>query len=102
MAFKINDMDIDNCYIEGYTSCIAGETTLRLNCKRTVSESQLQSIIACHTELPTIAIEPASCFDKKGCKPIEVGDTLIESVRLDRKHVKQLIKELKRWLRRGC
>lgn len=41
MAFKINDIDFDGCCIEGYTSGIAGETTLRINCKHTIRESEL-------------------------------------------------------------
>lgn len=100
MAFKIIDMDDKNCYIEGYSSCIESDT-LRIKCVTEIDEKKIRWYKANYGEIPTISNEPSGYLNPQGCKPLEAGDTLIESVRLDRKQVKLLIKELKRWLRKG-
>lgn len=98
MAFKIHDMDDENCYIEGYSSCIESDT-LRLKCVLLIDEDRINRYKAYYGDLPTIPNDPSGLSNPKGCRPIKVGDTIIESVRLSRKQVKQLIQELKNWLK---
>ena len=72
-------------YIEGYTSNTVGATFLRINCKVTLDEDLIN-------------------FRKKFCPHYynpKAGDISGEGVRLNKKQVKQLIKELKKWLRKG-
>lgn len=70
-------------YIEGYTSNTAGATFLRINCKVTLDEDLIR-------------------FRKNNNRyELEVGKQVGEGVRLNKKQVKQLIKELKKWLRKG-
>ena len=88
-------------YIEGYTSNTVGETYLRINCKCLIDEEKIDWYKRCWTELPTIPIHPSCYLDKKGCRPIQDGDIIGEGVRLNKKQVKQLIKELEKWLRKG-
>ena len=83
-------------YIEGYTSNTVGETYLRINCKSRIDESKLEWYRRCYGEIPTIINGV-----KRGCRPLQDGDIIGEGVRLNKKQVKQLIKELKKWLRRG-
>ena len=88
-------------WIEGYTSNTVGHTYLRINCKCLIDEERIDWYKRLWTELPTIPIKPSVHFDKQGCRPIQVGDIIGEGVRLNKKQVKQLIKELKKWLRKG-
>lgn len=74
-------------YIEGYTSNTVGETFLRLNVKSIPDQDMYD------TYKRTGAIE--SHFTYK------VGQPFGEGIRLNKKQVKQLIKELKKWLRKG-
>lgn len=74
-------------YIEGYTSNTVGETYLRMNIK-VIPDQEMYD-----TYKRTGAIE--DCFTFK------VGKPFGEGIRLSRKQVKQLIKELKKWLKKG-
>ena len=74
-------------YIEGYTSNTVGETYLRLNIK-VIPDQELYD-----------------CYKKTGViesvKTYKVGQPFGEGIRLSKKQVKRLIKELKKWLRKG-
>lgn len=70
-------------YIEGYTSNTVGATFLRINCKVALDED----LVRFH--------------QKTDHFKLEVGRHIGEGVRLNKKQVKQLIKELKKWLRKG-
>lgn len=70
-------------YIEGYTSNTVGATFLRINCKVTLDEDLIRF------------------RNKTNHFNLEVGRHIGEGVRLNKKQVKQLIKELKKWLRKG-
>lgn len=110
MAFKIVNetyecLDGENPerygYIEGYTSNTVGETYLRINCKALIDEHKLDWYKRVYGEIPTTP----SCDNfppyKKGLRPLQDGDIIGEGVRLDKRQVKLLIKELKKWLRKG-
>ena len=84
-------------YIEGYTSNTVGKTYLRLNCKSLVDNEILEWYKRVYGEIPTT---PCG-LGEKGCRPLQNGDIIGEGVRLNKKQVKKLIKELKKWLRRG-
>lgn len=88
-------------YIEGYTSGTAGETCLRINCKSLVDDGMLNWYMRCYGAIPTIPDQSGDCINKKGCRTLQSGDVIGDGVRLSKKQVKQLIKELKLWLRRG-
>ena len=70
-------------YIEGYTSNTVGETFLRINCKATLDEDLVRF------------------YQTTGHFNLEVGRHIGEGVRLNKKQVKQLIKELQKWLKKG-
>lgn len=88
-------------YIKGYTSNTVGETYLRLNCKSVLDDEQIDWYKRVFGEVPTTPNTPSSALRKKGCRPLQAGDIIGEGIRLNKKQVRQLIKELKRWLRRG-
>ena len=104
MAFKIvNETYVDDNrnpevfgYIEGYTSNTVGETYLRLNVKVLIDEKKISWHKRLHGDIPKIAFG----FEK-GIRPIQDGDIVGEGIRLNKKQVKQLIKELRKWLRKG-
>lgn len=87
-------------YIEGYTSNTVGETYLRINCKTLIDENMLAWYKRCWGEIPTIPNGLGTC-ENEGCRKLQNGDIVGEGVRLNKKQVKQLIRELKKWLRRG-
>ena len=73
-------------YIEGYTSNTVGETYLRLNVLQIPDQ------------------EMYNTYKRTDClKHFEfaVGEKYGTGIRLSKKQVKQLIKELKKWLRKG-
>ena len=84
-------------YIEGYTSNTVGETYLRLNCKELIDKDELDWYMRVYKEIPTT---PKGC-GQKGCRPLQEGDIIGAGVRLSKAQVKQLIKELKLWLKKG-
>ncbi len=84
-------------YIEGYTSNTVGETYLRINCKSLVDEEKLDWYKRCYGEVPTIE----NRLGHRGCRSLKAGDIIGEGVRLNQEQVKQLIKELKLWLKKG-
>lgn len=88
-------------YIEGYTSNTVGETYLRINCKSVVDEEKLDWYKRCYGQIPTTPIREATLGLRSGCRPLQDGDIIGEGVRLSRRQVKQLIKELKLWLKKG-
>lgn len=84
-------------YLEGYTSNTVGETYLRLNCKELVDKEELEWYKRVYKDIPTIP----KGFGQQGCRPLQEGDIVGAGIRLSQKQVKQLIKELKLWLKRG-
>ncbi len=87
-------------YIEGYTSNTVGETYLRINCKVLIDEEKLNWFKQCYGEIPTIPNGLGNCRNE-GCRPMQNGDIVGEGIRLNKKQVKKLIRELKKWVRRG-
>lgn len=87
-------------FIEGYTSNTVGEMYLRVNCKVLVDANKLDWYKQCYGDIPTIPNGFGICKNE-GCRPLQDGDVIGEGVRLNRKQVKKLIRELKKWLRRG-
>lgn len=83
-------------YIEGYTSNTVGETFLRLNCKRLIEEDQVDWYRCVYGEVPTVPNEY-----QRGCHELRAGDVVGEGICLNKKQVRQLVKKLKQWLRRG-
>lgn len=84
-------------YIEGYTSnTVDTQIYLRLNCKELVDEEKIDWYKRiCKGSVPT------TCEFGVGVRPLRPGDVEGAGIRLTRKQVKQLIRELKKWLRRG-
>ena len=73
-------------YIEGYTSNTVGETYLRLNVKSIPDKEQYDT------------------YARSGCLEhfeYKIGKPYGEGIRLSKKQAKRLIKELKKWLRKG-
>ena len=84
-------------YVEGYTSnTVDDQIYLRLNCKELVDGEKIDWYKrVCKGQIPT------RYEFGKGAVPLKPGDVEGQGVRLTRKQVKQLIKELKKWLKRG-
>ena len=87
-------------YIEGYTSNTVGETYLRINCKELIDNRMLDWYKRCYGEIPTKPNGFGIC-QNECCRPLQNGDVVGAGVRLNKKQVKQLINELKKWLKNG-
>lgn len=87
-------------YIEGYTSNTVGETYLRVNCKVLIDDEKLDWYKRCYGDITTIP-NGLPTARNEGCRKMQSGDEVGEGVRLNRKQVKKLIRELKKWIRRG-
>ena len=109
MGFKISDIEYTRGtdrnqdamgYIEGYTSNTAGATFLRINTKSLIDEEKIDWYKRLYRELPV-----TSDIDKDTLRSyfreVRVGDTIGEGVRLNKKQVKELISELRKWLKNG-
>lgn len=109
MSFKIADIEYTKGtsrkpeamgYIEGYTSNTVGKTFLRINCKSEVDQEKIDWYKRIYHALPLTPDIDKDTYQSY-FREVKAGDCTGDGVRLNKRQVWTLIKELLKWLIRG-